>query len=158
MRLLTLIIIFYCNIIFATTPYEGMLKELWDKVSYEAGIDDERGFLAQDIQEFLENTEGKALLFFFPKKCGFDFLTNKKFIELEDFFDLAQEHGFEISYCSSQRHLVSFKDREEMEEFVRDVFGTELIEGEIPLYFPSKIMITILEPAFTTEEPKATCS
>ena len=141
MRLLTLALIFCFNVVFATTPYEGVLRELWDKISYERQIDDDRGFLCQDIKGLLETTDERALIFFFPQKCGFDRLTNKNFIELEEFFDLAQSYGFEISYCSSQRHLVSFKDREEMAEFVRDLFGAELVEGEIPLYFPSKIII-----------------
>ncbi len=144
MRLLTLVLIFCFNVVFATTQYEGMLRELWDKVSYETGLDDERGFLCQDIQGLLENTEDKILLLFFPKKCGFDYLTNKNFIELEEFFDLAERYGFEINYCSSQRHLVSFKDREEMAEFVTEVLGAELNEGEHPLYFPSKIIIASL--------------
>lgn len=144
MKLVTLLLIFCCNIIFANTPYEGTLRELWDKISNETGIEDERGFLCQDIRGLLEETEDRTLLFFFPKKCGFDYVTNKNFIELEEFFDLAEDLGFEISYCSTQRVLVSFKDREEMAEFVRGVFDAELIEGEFPLYFPSKIIIASL--------------
>lgn len=139
-RIIAIMLIFYSTIAFAEIP----LKELWDKISYERGMEGERGFLCQDVKAFFEETGGKELLFFYPKGCGFDHLTNGTFIELEEFFELAETYGYEITYCSSQRYLVSFEDRDEIEEFVREVFGAELIEGDVPLYFPSKFIIAEL--------------
>lgn len=136
-RIINILLIFYSTLGFAETP----LRELWDKISYERGIAGEKGFLCQDVKSFFETSGEKELIFFYPKGCGFDHLTNGTFIELEEFFELAEAHGYEITYCSSQRYLVSFEDREQMEEFVKKIFGTELIEGDVPLYFPSKFII-----------------
>lgn len=139
-RIIHILLIFYSTFAFAEAP----LKELWDKISYERGIEGERGFLCRDVKAFFEKAGEKELIFFYPKGCGFDHLTSGEFLELEEFFELAEAYGYEITYCSSQRYLVSFEDRDEMEEFVRDTFGTELKEGDVPLYFPSKIIIAEL--------------
>ncbi len=145
-RIIAILTIFYCGVMSAQAPYQCMLKELWDKVSIEKEIATEQGFLSQDIKTFFEDAPERALIFFFPKGCGFDRLVcdEEQFIDLEEFFELAESYGYSVPYCNSQRHLVSFESREEMAEFVCDVFGSELIEEEVPLFFPSRLIIAEL--------------
>lgn len=151
-KIVLILLIFYCNIASASTSYEATLRELWEKVVTERDIEYSEGFLCQDIKSFFERAVDelepgeKTLIFFYPKNCRFDRLVadSNLFIEYEEFFDLAEDYGFQISYFTSQRHLVSFQDREEMEDFVESAFQSELNREEVPLYFPSKIIIAEL--------------
>lgn len=152
-RVLSILTIFYCAIASAATPYESMLEELWEKVSSDTMIESDEGFLCQDLKEFFKQAKGDALIFFFPKNCGFDRFVEKdgKFISMKHFFKLAKKYGYEVEYCSSQRHLVSFESRCEMTEFAREVFNSDLIDDEVPLYFPSRVIIAVLKPASFAE-------
>jgi len=147
-RIIAILTIFYCAVATASTSYESMLEQLWDQVSTDMMLDQDRGFLSQDIHSFFEGEPSDRLIFFFPKGSIFDQMVSddRGFIDLEDFFEIADEYGYELSYCSSQRHLVSFKNRDEIEHFVKKVFNSELIEEEIPLYFPSKLIIARATP------------
>ncbi|MBS0628926.1 MAG: hypothetical protein JSS30_01730 [Verrucomicrobia bacterium] len=138
------LLIFYCGTASGATTWQEVLKEFWQEFSNARQITTEQGFLCQDLKTFFEESPNEAILLFFPKECGFDRITKAQFLDLEEFFALAESYGYEVTYCSFVRYLASFKTREEMGEFVKEVFGAELKEEDLPLYFPIKLVVAEL--------------
>ncbi|NGX40019.1 MAG: hypothetical protein KR126chlam1_01359 [Chlamydiae bacterium] len=148
-----------------TSCYEKQVRELWTQASQliqeKSLTDGEEGLFPVDVKSFLTErsqmlSPGEELLiFFYPKRSGFDLLVkdSSNFLEVGEFRKLARSLGFEILHCERKGHMASFSSREELCSFVLKYFHSELkeelsfpIEREDgSLSFPSRIVIATLK-------------
>lgn len=148
-----LTLIFCCQFAFAECPYQSQVKYLWDKMSYERKISSNKGFLPENVKEFLissaqETKSGeRVLLAFYPTECGFDYLSKEthQFVDMQEFFDAVQETGFKIIFCYPQRHFAQFQDEQQIKEYIQNTFRTALSKENPPTHFPSKIILAELQ-------------
>jgi hypothetical protein len=146
-------IIFCCNLAFAKCPYQSQVEYMWEKIVYARQIEPCGGYLPENVKEFLTSsacqmTRGESLLLaFYPTDCGFDYFVDNtdRFFDVKEFFTLVKELDLKIIFCCPQRHLAEFQSQEEIKKFIADTFCANLNREEVPLRFPTKIILAEIQ-------------
>ncbi len=134
------------------------LKE--DTISLNEGISNLCVSFPMDVFSALDQVDellvpgGKALFFFYPKRCGFDriaFSNKEFFISMGEFKQRAKGLGFRCNYSAFHRQLAKFEDLGTLDHFMQKNFQTnvdiEVFENCIKknISFPTKYAVVLLE-------------
>lgn len=128
---------------------DGIREELVLKKNINMG----EGYFPHDCENFIREQApammvGERLyLAFYPKQCGFDSLCEdaSAFVDTKKFFSLVKQEGFKVISFAPHRHLASFENLEELNDFTLQFFQTPLKENVSITRFLTKVMVVELE-------------